>query len=118
MPRKKKTDDAPAKKVAAKNYDKEIAKLMERGRKDGKLEQQEIFEHIPDVPGNIDVLEQLYAEMVEEDIDMIPVVDLTEDKVKAEADVWEAEEEEAEVAAPEVAVYMDDIADDSVRLYL
>ncbi|MGH7157205.1 MAG: RNA polymerase sigma factor region1.1 domain-containing protein [Candidatus Saccharimonadales bacterium] len=65
MARRKRTDDtATATKPApSKNYDKEIAKLLERGRKEGKLDQHEIFELIPDTPANIDALEQLYAEM-------------------------------------------------------
>jgi RNA polymerase primary sigma factor len=118
MPRKKKTDDntATAKKAVTNNYEKELAKLLERGRKEGKLEQHEIFELIPDKPGNIDVLEQLYAEMVDEDIDMIPAVAPTDNEIKVE-DEWVADTE-AEEAVPEDTSYMDDIADDSVRLYL
>jgi len=100
---------------SSKTYDKEIQQLLERGRKDGKLEQHEIFELIPDRPGNIDVLEQLYAEMVEEDIELIPT-EPTKDEIKDE-DEWVADEE-TEEKTPEDTAYMDDIADDSVRLYL
>lgn len=117
MPRKKKENTAKAAKPApGKNYDKEIARLLERGRKDGKLEQHDIFEAIPDVPGNLDVLEMLYAEMTEEDIDLIPVADLSDKELK-DQDEW-AVEAEAEEVLPEETVYLDDIADDSVRLYL
>ncbi len=117
MPRKKKEDTAAtANPVPAKNYDKEIVKLLERGRKDGKLEQHDIFKAIPDIPGNIDVLDQLYADMVEEDIDLIPVADLSDKELK-DQDEW-AVEAEAEEVIPEETVYLDDIADDSVRLYL
>jgi len=116
MPRKKKTDDGSgAKKASAKSYEKEIAKLLEHGRKENKLEQHEIFESIPDVPANIDVLEQLYAEMTEEEIELIPVADPTEEEIKDESE-WV--EDDTEEAAAEETVYMDDIADDSVRLYL
>lgn len=117
MPRKKKDNTAKtAKPAPGKNYDKEIARLLERGRKDGKLEQHDIFEAIPDVPGNLDVLEMLYAEMTEEDIDLIPVADLSDKELK-DQDEW-AVEAEAEEVLPEETVYLDDIADDSVRLYL
>lgn len=117
MPRKKKESTAKAAKPApGKNYDKEIARLLERGRKDGKLEQHDIFEAIPDTPGNLDVLEQLYAEMTEEDIDLIPIADLSDKELK-DQDEW-AVEAEAEEVLPEETVYLDDIADDSVRLYL
>jgi RNA polymerase primary sigma factor len=115
MSRKKKTDAiAKPQKGKGKTYEKEIQQLLERGRKEGKLEQHEIFELIPDTPGNIDVLEQLYAEMTEEDIDMIPVEEPTKTEI---SDEWVVDAE-AEEAVPEDTSYMDDIADDSVRLYL
>jgi RNA polymerase primary sigma factor len=117
MPRKK-TGDTVTKtaKATSKTYEKELQQLLERGRKDGKLEQHEIFEVIPDTPGNIDVLEQLYADMVDEDIDMIPAKAPTDEEIKDESE-WVADTE-AEEVVPEDTSYMDDIADDSVRLYL
>jgi RNA polymerase primary sigma factor len=123
MPRKKTDSDKTSKATVThkpnqdKNYDKQVSRLLDRGRKEGKLEQHEIFELIPDTPGNIDVLEKLYAEMTEEDIDLIPAVEPTEDEIAVDADQW-AVEEEAEEVLPEDTSYIDDIADDSVRLYL
>lgn len=115
MPRRKNDNTATAvKQPPAKTYDKEVARLLERGRKEGKLEQHEIFEAIPDTPANIDVLERLYADMADEDIDLIPAEEPTKDEI---SDEW-AVEDETEEALPEDTSYMDDIADDSVRLYL
>ncbi len=116
MPRKKKTDDsaAGAKAAQTKNYDKEVTRLLERGRKESKLEQHEIFELIPDVPGNIDVLERLYADMADEDIELIPAAEPTPAEI---SDEWAVEEDTEEIL-PEDTSYIDDIADDSVRLYL
>jgi RNA polymerase primary sigma factor len=117
MARKKTTDTATkAAKPQSKSYEKEVQQLLERGRKVGKLEQHEIFELIPDTPGNIDVLEQLYAEMADEDIDFEPAEEPTKSEIKDEGE-WVADTE-AEEAVPEDTSYMDDIADDSVRLYL
>jgi RNA polymerase primary sigma factor len=117
MARKKTTDTATkAAKPQSKSYEKELQQLLERGRKVGKLEQHEIFELIPDTPGNIDVLEQLYAEMADEDIDFEPAEEPTKSEIKDEGE-WVADTE-AEEAVPEDTSYMDDIADDSVRLYL
>jgi RNA polymerase primary sigma factor len=117
MPRRKKTEDIAiaVKTTAGKTYEKETQQLLERGRKEGKLQQHEIFELIPDTPGNIDALEQLYAEMEEESVTLIPIEEPT--KAEMNEDEW-AVEEEAEEALPEDTSYMDDIADDSVRLYL
>jgi RNA polymerase primary sigma factor len=117
MARKKKADTTDVKQTTAKDYEKEIAKLMQQARKESRIEQHKIFESIPDVPANIDVLEQLYTDLDDEGIVMVPVAEPTEDEIKEEADVWVVDEE-AEQAVPEQAVYMDDIADDSVRLYL
>ncbi|HET9722161.1 MAG TPA: RNA polymerase sigma factor region1.1 domain-containing protein, partial [Candidatus Saccharimonadales bacterium] len=61
MARRKRDADTVV-KSSGKTYEKELQQLLEKGKKDGKLEQREIFELIPDTPGNIDVLEQLYAD--------------------------------------------------------
>jgi RNA polymerase primary sigma factor len=113
MPRKKKTDDIAVKPV--KNFDKEIQQLLEKGKKDGKLEQSEIFELIADTPENLGTLEQLYADLAEDEIELVAVAEPRPEDIS----VWSAEEEEQEeeVITTDTA-YMDDIADDSVRLYL
>jgi RNA polymerase primary sigma factor len=117
MPRKKKTDDnSKAKPAQGKSFEKEIQQLLEQGRKDGKLEQHRIFELIPDVPANIDVLDQLYVDMADEDIDFVPAEEPTKTEITEEAE-WVADTE-AEEPVVEDTSYMDDIADDSVRLYL
>ncbi len=89
-----------------------VKKLMEKGKKDGKLEQREIFKIIPDTPENIDKLEAIYSHLTEESIEL---VEATEPNAEEFSDEWVEEEEE--VVVPE-QVYLDDIADDSVRLYL
>ncbi|MBX4199539.1 RNA polymerase sigma factor RpoD [Candidatus Saccharibacteria bacterium] len=95
------------------DYDKQIKQLVETGKKEGKIEQRDIFAAIPDTPANIDVLDKLYAELAEADIEIVAAAEpSTEDFV----DEWAVEEEEEELV-PDTA-YLDDIADDSVRLYL
>jgi RNA polymerase primary sigma factor len=113
MARKKKTDDIVTKVAQGKSYDKEIQQLVEKGKKENKLEQSEIFELIPDIPANVDVLEQLYAELVEEEVEVIPAAEPRPEDIS----VWATEEDPEEVI-PEDTSYIDDIADDSVRLYL
>lgn len=115
MPRKKKTDDktdVQAKKADSNLFDKEIAELIAEGKKDGKLDQRKIFELIPDLPANIGVLDKLYVEMSEADIELIPSTEPTLENLSTE---WVAEEEEEVLP---VATFVDDITDDSVRLYL
>jgi RNA polymerase primary sigma factor len=91
------------------------AKLLEKGKKDGKLEQKLIFKEIADTPENLDVLDALYAEMIEAGIDLVA---LEEPTAEVFSDAWVAEEEEEEEVFVDQNAYLDDVADDSVRLYL
>ena len=116
MPRKKRGDDMVAKATQGKTYEKEVQQLVEKGKKDNKIEQSDIFELIPDIPANIDVLEQLYAELAEEDVEIIAPAEPRAEEI-AESDAWVTEEDPEEVVAEDTS-YLDDIADDSVRLYL
>lgn len=87
--------------------------LLEKGKKDGKLEQKEIFKLIADTPENLDVLDALYAELAEANIELVAAEEPTVDDF---SDEWVAEEEEEVVV--DQSAYLDDVADDSVRLYL
>jgi RNA polymerase primary sigma factor len=84
--------------------------LVAQAKKDGKIEQKEIFSRIPDVPDNADILDALYTELAD------ATVQVTSGTGPAGSDDdWTEEDEEEVAAAP---VYLDDVADDSVRLYL
>jgi RNA polymerase primary sigma factor len=96
------------------NYDKEIAQLVESGKKENKLDQRDIFKLIPDTPANIDALDKLYALLAEDEIEIVPAAEPTPDSLN---DEWVAEDDEEVVVAADTS-YIDDIADDSVRLYL
>jgi len=108
---KSKADKTTQKKP--EDFEKQIKQLVEQGKKDNKLDQRDIFHLIPDTPANIDVLDRLYAELGDADIEIIAA---TEPSTEDFVDEWAVEEEEEIV--PETNAYMDDIADDSVRLYL
>jgi len=93
-------------------------KLVDKAKKDGHVEQRDIFTLLPETPENAEALDALYTELADLNIEIT-----TTDPVdpKAVGGVWEAEEEEEEEAAAptNTAVYLDDdVADDSVRLYL
>jgi RNA polymerase primary sigma factor len=86
--------------------------LFEKAKKDGKIEQEAIFAAIPETPENAEVLDALYSELAEANL---AVTGAGDDKV-ALSDEWVADDDE-EIVLTDKA-YMDDIADDSVRLYL
>jgi RNA polymerase primary sigma factor len=117
---KKKDSDIKAPKKTVKtteNFDKQIVQLVAKGKKKGKLDQREVFSIIPDTPENTDTLDRLYTELAENNI---PMIATTEPSKEGFVDEWvtEAEPEEEETVVPEDTSYIDDIADDSVRLYL
>ena len=85
--------------------------LFAKAKKDGKIDQRDIFKAIADTPEHVDILDQLYTELADAGLAISgaePTVGLS--------DEWTAEDDE-EIVIDE-KMYMDDIADDSVRLYL
>jgi len=93
-------------------------KLVEKAKKDGHIEQKEIFAVFPETLDNAEALDTLYTELADSNIEITAPGPAT----GKFADGWEQEEEDDEkVAKPTstAAVYLDDdVADDSVRLYL
>ncbi len=100
------TDDA-----ADQPYEQARIDLVEKAKKDGKIDQKDIFAAIPDTPENVDALDALYTELADANLE------ITTEGAVVVGDVW-AEAEEEEEINPAAPVYLDDIADDSVRLYL
>jgi RNA polymerase primary sigma factor len=99
--------------AAPVDFDKAKEQLLAKAKKTGKIEQREIFELLPDTPENIDALDALLSELTDASVEVTTAV---EPNVEDFSDEWVMEEGE-EVALDEQA-YLDDIADDSVRLYL
>jgi RNA polymerase primary sigma factor len=86
--------------------------LLEKAKKDGRIDQRDIFAAIADTPENVDILDELYTELAEANVP----IGTSGGPAGAATDDWTPEEEE-EVNLTEQN-YLDDIADDSVRLYL
>lgn len=119
-PSKSNKADKPAKAVKLTDDQKaELLKLKddlyERGKKEGTLDQKDISALIPDVVEHAEILDALFTELAEASI----TVTGAEPDAATFSDEWAAEEAEEEEVATNVAVYLDDdVADDSVRLYL
>jgi len=111
MPKDKKTNSKVVEDLQAVK-----AKLVEQAKKDGHIGQKDISAAIPDKPENAELLDQLYTELADANIE----VTVTEPDVTNFSDEWvldEADDDDAVVAAS--SGYLDDdVADDSVRLYL
>ena len=106
-------------KKESKKQDKELsiedraAELLKTAKKAGKIDQKEILKSIPETPDNIDALDALYEELAEANI----TITATDASGKALKDDW-ADEEDEEIDEAKSNKYLDDVADDSVRLYL
>lgn len=87
--------------------------LLEKAKKDGKISQKDIFDAIPDKPANLDLLDTLYTELSDINVEITAGDEKVADDFSHE---WAPEDGEEIVI--EEKVYLDDIADDSVRLYL
>ncbi len=116
--KKKKAEEKPTKaKTVAQDTDTTLEatkqKLLEKAKKEGKIDQREIFAAISDTPNHIDILDALYTELTEAGVELVGA---TEPSVEEFSDEWVAEDEEEIILSDQV--YLDDIADDSVRLYL
>ncbi len=89
----------------------DIDALVARGKEQGFLSQQEILAAVGDPEENVEELDDIYAALLENSIEIADSKELTSD--------WDdAAEAEPEAAAIESDDYVKDIADDSVRLYL
>ncbi len=92
--------------------------LIDKAKKDGHVEQRAIFKLLPETPENAEALDALYTELADNSIE----ITTTDPNVAGFTAEWVAEESEEEVAAAvptNTPVYLDDdVADDSVRLYL
>ena len=105
---------APKKaKNEGKSLDEIKAELLEEAKKTGMIDAKTIAAKIPDAPEHVETLDALYAELAEAGIE----VTAPEEPGATElSDEWLIEDEEEIMV--EDQTYLDDIADDSVRLYL
>ena len=87
--------------------------LLAQAKAAGNIQAREISLRIPDVPENAEILDALYTELTEAGID-VSVVE--EPNVAELSDEWLIDDDEEVII--EDQTYLDDIADDSVRLYL
>jgi RNA polymerase primary sigma factor len=92
------------------------AELVAKAKKDGHISQREIFNVIPETPENAEVLDALYTELADSSVE----ITATEPDPTTFDKEWAAEEEEdeEEIVVKEGVYLDDDVADDSVRLYL
>ncbi len=110
---KKKDEVAKKDNSVAHPLDDVAKKILEDSIKSGKVDQKVINKGIPESPDNLDILDKLYSDLSEADVE---VTGANEPGPESMADDW-SEEDGGATKKPD-AKYLDDVADDSVRLYL
>jgi RNA polymerase primary sigma factor len=89
--------------------------LVAQAKKNGRIDQADIFAAIPDTPDNVEVLDALYTELT--DASVLVISSNEPSAGFANDSEWIEENSEEEINL-EAANFFDDISDDSVRLYL
>lgn len=114
MAKAKPKDNKPANDSLT--FDQQRQQLIERAKTDKHIEQRDIFTLIPETPENAEALDALYTELADLNIE----ITTADPAVAGLTDAWAAEDDEEEDETPtNTAIYLDDdVADDSVRLYL
>lgn len=115
MPRAKKVKPVKKDSKEANDIEKERSSLLEKAKKDGHVEQRDIARLFPDVPENAEALDAFYTDLADSNIEIVSNV--AEDATFT-AEGWAVEDSDEEAVNAAAAYLDDDIADDSVRLYL
>ena len=93
----------------------ELAKvILERATQDGKIDQKDIVKEIPETPDNVDILDKLYNDLTEAGGDLTGVTEPNPENI---TDEWTDDEEIDEEEVMQDNSYIDDVSEDSVRLY-
>jgi len=100
---------------AAADFDQQRKDLITKAQKAGTVDQRDINALIPDTPENAEALDKLYTELADANVQVTTTVVADGEPVEL-TDEWATEEGEEVIV--EDQHYLDDIADDSVRLYL
>ncbi|HSW99376.1 MAG TPA: RNA polymerase sigma factor RpoD [Candidatus Saccharimonadales bacterium] len=110
--------DAKAAKAGAPVDLEQVKKdLVAQAKKSGKIDQRDISTAIADTPENADLLDKLYTELADMNVEVSTTTAPLETEEPVElSDEWTTEDGEEIIT--EDQHYLDDIADDSVRLYL
>jgi RNA polymerase primary sigma factor len=91
--------------------------LVLAAKKAGKIDQRDISTAIADTPENADILDKLYTALADMNVEVTTTAAPLETEEPVElSDEWTTEDGEEVIT--EDQHYLDDIADDSVRLYL
>jgi RNA polymerase primary sigma factor len=108
--------DKKAQPAAAPDLEQARKDLIAKAKKAGQIDQRDITTAIADTPDNAELLDKLYTELADANIEVTTAAAPVGDEPTEMSDEWTVEDGEEVIT--EDQHYLDDIADDSVRLYL
>ena len=116
LPMAKKNNKPKGNKAANQaSLENKKQELIAKAKKERQIDQKDIFNAIPETIANAEILDALYTELADANIE----ITAQEPNPATINDAWAAEEiEEEELVTPPTVYIDDDVADDSVRLYL
>ena len=113
MPNDKKGKKSTKAQNVSEDMQAKKEQLIATAKKAGKIDQKDILAVIPDKPENADILDQVYTDLTDAGVEVAiaePEVEFT--------DEWLEDNDEDALTTDTSAYLDDDVADDSVRLYL
>ena len=117
MPKKQQKPAKDAKSDAPVDLEQVKKDLVAQAKKTGKIDQRDISTALADTPENAALLDKLYTELADMNVEVSTTTAPLETEEPVElSDEWTTEDGEEVIT--EDQHYLDDIADDSVRLYL
>lgn len=84
--------------------------LLERAHNERKIDREEVLAVIPEIPANLEILDQVYADLADSGVEII-------NNDEPDDELIDDSESEDDLITPK-QTYVDDVSDDSIRLYL
>lgn len=88
----------------------EIQELMRKGKKEGKITQDEIMSALPHAEDDLDLLDEVYTRFLQLKIEIVDNLD--------KDNLFDADKKDVEEDIEKVTVSLSEISDDSIRMYL
>ncbi|MGE4444316.1 MAG: sigma-70 family RNA polymerase sigma factor [Candidatus Altimarinota bacterium] len=88
----------------------EIQELMRKGKKDGKITQDEIMAALPQAEDDLDLLDEIYVRFLQLKIEIVDTLD--------KDNLFDVEKKDNEEDVEKVTISLSEISDDSIRMYL
>lgn len=88
----------------------DIQELMRKGKKEGKITQDEIMAALPQAEDDLDLLDEIYVRFLQLKIEIVDTLD--------KDNLFNGDKKEPEEDVEKITISLSEISDDSIRMYL